>query len=121
MRRHLARLGRFLTKVLLVDVILAALAAGLCWLLNWRTWDQYGLSLVGAGLLALVLAGPSFFGSVMVLSSPSTWYAQSVLPGTPRQRLRALLAEPDDGPSVSLMTTIALTLIAAGVGVWSLP
>lgn len=120
MRRHLARLGRFLAKVLLVDVILAALAVGVCWVLGWRSLDRYGMTLVGAGLLALVVAGPSVFGSMIVLGSPITWYVQSVMPGTPRQRLRAMLDEPDSGPGLVLMATVAASLIGAGVWVWSL-
>jgi hypothetical protein len=119
--RLLARLGRFLLRVLIVDAILAALTAGACWALGWHTLGQYGLALMGAGLFAFVLVGPSFFGSAMLLGNPTVWYVQSVMPGTPRQRLQALLAEPTEGVlSPALMTTAGLALVGTGFWLWSL-
>lgn len=121
MRRFLVRAGRFLAQALLIDVGTAALTGVACWLLGWRSWDQYGIALVGAGFLALVLAGPSFFGSAMVLGNPITWYVQSVMPGTPRQRWRALLDDSNaESLSSSLMVVVGFSLMGAGASLWSL-
>ena len=49
-----AALRAYLKRVLLIDAAVAAVTAGICWAIGWRSLGQYGLALIlGALLMAL--------------------------------------------------------------------
>ncbi len=49
--------GELVKRIALCDVLILGLAAGVAWLLGWRTWAGIGRSLLWTGAAALLCGG----------------------------------------------------------------
>ena len=56
-------IGRFLKKLLIVNLIIFVGSALLNFALGWRTWWDYGNTLMWAGIIVIVFFGLSFYGA----------------------------------------------------------
>ena len=59
----LTLLGRFLKKLLIVNLIIFAGAAAFNYALGWRTWWDYGSTLMWIGIIIVLFFGLGAFGA----------------------------------------------------------
>ena len=106
---HLAR------NVLIIDLLIAIIAALVCWLGGWRTVHDFGIGLMIGGFVALAFGAATVFGGARVANEPTYRYVQSVSPNSLHEHTQQNRLDLNDSFGfLSLMVAVGFLSIAVG-------
>jgi Na+/melibiose symporter-like transporter len=74
----LLSIGRFLAKILGIEIVIFLFAGIVCWLAGWHTVSEFGIGLIYVGVVAIILGAGSVRGAAILARSPTVRYIQTV-------------------------------------------
>ena len=112
---RLAALRAYVKRLLVIDAAVAAVTAGICWVIGWRSLGLFGLALILVALLLFGFMGMSSVGSTEYLKDPGYLLARSVSDKTLQERFREDAGHVRQSFDMSAAAgLVSLSLIALG-------
>jgi hypothetical protein len=120
-KEFLFSVGRFLVKILLIEIVILIATAIICWFVGWRTFSEFGQGLIYAGIAALFFAASSIFGASRLAKDPTIRYIQSVSADELHTRSKRHMQDLTESRAFFiLMSIVGIITIALGASLESL-
>jgi hypothetical protein len=120
-KEFLFSVGRFLVKILLIEIVILIATAIICWFVGWRTFSEFGQGLIYAGIVALLFSTSSIFGASRLAKDPTIRYIQSVTADDLNTRSKQHIQDLTESRAFFiLMSIVGIITIALGTSLESL-
>jgi hypothetical protein len=116
-KEFLFSVGRFLIKILIIEVVILIATAIICWFIGWRTFSEFGQGLIYAGIVALFFGASSIFGATRLAKDPTIRYIQSVSADDLHARSKQHIQDLTESRAFFILMSI-VGIITIALGAW---
>jgi hypothetical protein len=113
----LISIGRFLLKILIIEVVILIITSVICWLCGWHTFSEFGQGLIYAGIVVLLFGASSMVGATRLGRDPTIRYIQTVSAGDLRDRSRRHILDLAESNAFLILMGI-VGIITIVIGTW---
>jgi hypothetical protein len=110
-------IGRFLVKILIIEILIIIVTTAICWIGGWRTLSEFGNGLIYVGIVALVFGTSSVLGSTRLARDPTIRYVQTVSAGDLGDRSRRHMRDLAESNAFLILMGI-VGIISIALGTW---
>jgi hypothetical protein len=108
-------IGRFLIRILAIEMAVLIFTAAICWFGGWRTLPEFENSIVYAGILAMIVGASSMLDATRLARDPTIRYIQTVSSAELYNRTkRHMLDLAESNAFLILMGIVGIISIALG-------
>jgi hypothetical protein len=110
-------IGRFLVKILIIEIVIFIATAVICWFGGWRTLSEFGNGLIYAGIVVLVFGASSVLGATRMGRNPTSRYIHTLSMGDLHDRSRRRILDIAESNAFLILMGI-VGIISIAIGTW---